>query len=462
MSVRQSTRGRRRGGVLIIALLFIVMFSALAAAVAAFSGINVHLGDNLRKVDNTRSCAESGLEVMRYWLSQVAFSGTTPAGERFATLAANLQTVLNAAGITNLRPICDPTTISFTNVPLNSSRQQSFSAVLTRIDDGKVQLDVTGSNGGLARTLRSNLLFDHRANNVFDYGVASKGPLQLSGNIELTGANIDIESNAYIETDELLALSIIGNSAIAGNVKLTNSLANVNLQGGQASIGGVTGVEATRPPHTQYGCPKTEFPEMVPSQFEKYITHTLDPATDTSKAAVLENIRIPAGMNPNFTGSVTLRGIVYIEAPNKVKFAGSTTVAAVIVTNGSPSDHSGTNSVTFTGSLVSYPVSTLPQEPQFEGVRKELGTFLMAPGFKADFEGPFTTVSGAIAANGIKFGGSAGGTIYGSLINYSPTLMDCGGRNDLLFNRSGLTEVPAGFVPQTVLRYDPTSYTEVL
>jgi hypothetical protein len=70
-------------------------------------------------------------------------------------------------------------------------------------------------------------------------------------------------------------------------------------------------------------------------------------------------------------------------------------------------------------------------------------------------------VSGAIAANGIEFGGGAGGTIYGSLINYSPNPMACGGNNDLVFNRSGLTEVPAGFVPQVILRYDPSSYAEV-
>jgi hypothetical protein len=57
---------------------------------------------------------------------------------------------------------------------------------------------------------------------------------------------------------------------------------------------------------------------------------------------------------------------------------------------------------------------------------------------------------------------TAGGPLYGSLINDSPTPMDGGGDNDPLFNRSGLTEIPAGFVPPTVLRYDPSSCSEVL
>jgi Tfp pilus assembly protein PilX len=466
MSVQQRAPGQRRGGVLIIALLFIVMFSALAAAVAAFSGINVRLGDNQRRLGNTRACAESGLEVTRYWLSQVAFSGTTPAANRFATLATNLQSVLTDAGVTNIVLACDATTITVSNVPLNSAKQQFFSAVLTKIDTENVRMEVTGHNGSLDRTIRSSLVFDERAHTVFDYGLASKGRMKLSGNIEMLGANIDVESNAYIDTDDWVAMEIIGNSSIAGTVKITNPNGSVDLQGGQASIGGQTGLAATQPPCTQKGAPKTEFPEMVPSSFEQYVTSTLDPATNTSSNLVLENVRIPPNMNPNFTGGVTIRGVLYIEAPNVVKFAGTTNVCGVIVGNGDPMDHSGTNKITFTGNLTSIamddPSQPLP-EPQFDGIRNETGTFLMAPGFAADFEGPFETVSGAIAANGITFGGSAGGTIDGSLINYSPSIMSCSGKNDLFFNRTGTNnKVPAGFVPQTILRYDSSSYSEVL
>ena len=405
-------------------------------------------------------CAESGLDITRYWLSRVAFSGTTAPGNRFTTLATMLQNELNAAEMTNIVPVCNGSTITFSHVPLNTSKHQWFSAVLTNLDVDNMRLAVTGHNGSLSRTIQTNFIFGQRPNNVFDFGVATKGPLDLSGNIDMEGSNINIESNAYIETHQLLALSIIGNSHIAGNVKITNPLANVHLQGGHAGIGGVFGEAATQPPYTEYGYPQTEFPEMVPSTFEHYVTSTLDPAVNTNSNLTLENIRIPAGRNPTFNGGVTLRGVIWIEQPNVVTFAGNTTVCAVIVGNGNPTDYSGTNSVTFSGSLTSLPVSALPQEPQFAGVRNESGTFFMGPGFKANFQGPFTTVSGAIAANGIEFGGSAGGTIYGSLINYSPNAMSCSGNNDLLFNRSGLTKVPAGFRPQVVLRYDPSSYSE--
>jgi len=84
-------------------------------------------------------------------------------------------------------------------------------------------------------------------------------------------------------------------------------------------------------------------------------------------------------------------------------------------------DDSGTNKLIFRGNVESRSVGELPDESQFDGLRDEKGTFLMAPGFKVSFGGNFETLNGAIAANGIEFFGNAGGTIAGSVINYSET-----------------------------------------
>ena len=106
------------------------------------------------------------------------------------------------------------------------------------------------------------------------------------------------------------------------------------------------------------------------------------------------------------------------------------------------------------------PVSVLPNTEQFTGLHDETGTFVIAPGFHVSFGGSFTTLSGAIAANGIEFFGNAGGIIKGSIINYSDTPMTLSGNSDLLFNRSGIDSVPAGFVPEIVLHYSAESYSE--
>ena len=93
-----------QGSVLVLSLIFLAMFSALAAAMAGMSGANVQIAENHRKLDNTRACAESGLEVVRYWMNKVEISGTTRTAQRFTQLATSLQNALTAAGVTNISP----------------------------------------------------------------------------------------------------------------------------------------------------------------------------------------------------------------------------------------------------------------------------------------------------------------------------------------------------------------------
>jgi hypothetical protein len=167
-----------------------------------------------------------------------------------------------------------------------------------------------------------------------------------------------------------------------------------------------------------------------------------------------------AGTHPIFASDVTLNGIVFIETPNIVTFEGTATITGIMVGDGSVQDDSATNQVNFAGNVNSYPVSSLPDEPQFAGIKQESGTFLMAPGFHVSFGGNFGTLNGAIAGNGIEFYGDAGGTINGTIINYSDEPMNLSGNNDLLFNKLDSGELPSGFAPLIILKYDPASYSE--
>lgn len=460
---KRTTKCRQRGSALVLSIVFVAVFSALAVAMATVSGTNVQMAENHRKADATRACANSGLEVVRYWMSQVAISGTTAADQRFAQIGASLTSALADAGVTNFTTVSTESTIAISEVSLDASRGHSFSALLTKIDNDHVQLDVIGHYGPLEKTIRSNYLFAERADTVFDFGVASRGPVSLSGNVELEGVNIEVESNAYIDCIDNLALSIIGNSHIAGNVKIVSSLANVYLQGGKAGIGGETGQDAIDN-HVTFGVPPATFPEMVPSEFAELVTLTaLDPDMDTSADATLENIIIPADMNPTFSGHATIKGLVWVETPNVVTFTGGADVTAIIIGNGDPEDDSATNRLDFRGNVDGEDIASLPTDaPQFDGLRDSVGTFIMAPGFHVSFGGSFDALCGAIAANGIEFYGNAGGEIQGSIINYSDNEMTLSGNSDLYFNRSGIDEVPAGFVPEIILEYDASSYSEVI
>ena len=86
----------------------------------------------------------------------------------------------------------------------------------------------------------------------------------------------------------------------------------------------------------------------------------------------------------------------------------------------------------------------------------------MAPEFSVDFSGQSNVINGAMAVSGARFTGQAGGTINGSIVNYSDDPVLLQGQGSLSFDRSGLSEVPTGFVPMLTLSYGADSYSEVV
>jgi Tfp pilus assembly protein PilX len=452
---------KNSGSVLIVSLLFMLIVSALTFSTATLSGTNMQLAENQLKADSARACAESGLEVVRFWLNRVSISDNIEPGQRLNQIANSIQNDLSANNITNITYNYDGATINIPNVIINSALNKYFSATISQIDNDTLQIDVTGTYDSITRTIRVYYNYGTRGNALFDFGIASKGPLSLSGNIELEGVNESAESNAYIESESsILALSITGNSKIAGNVKIVNPLSTVDLQGGNAGIGGETGQEAIEN-HVEFGVLPAGFPEPNPKQFESYAVNIVDSNTDTSSDATFENIKILAETNPTFSGHVTIKGIVFIKTPNIVTFTGTADITGIIAGDGDWTDDSATNQINFLGNVESFPVNELPLEENFVEIRNETGTFIIAPGFSVSFGGSFTTLCGAIAANGIKFHGRAGGIINGSIINYSNEQMCLSGNNDLYFNPPCIENAPAGFKPVTILRYDPASYSEV-
>jgi hypothetical protein len=373
--------------------------------------------------------------------------------------------------------ITDETTGEITAIAIGSSSSvtldsdKSFTAEVSKDTNG-MNILVTGNARGLQRKIQGSFIYGEKPEpySVFDFGVATKGPLELQGNILLSGVTIAVESDVYIESlNYNQALEIIGNSQIAGDVKIVNSDGFVTLQGGQAGIGTdengdpVTGVEAIQN-HVEIGAPETNFPIPNPSHFEQYVpaVPNIDSTTDLSTMTTLNNVRIAANTNPTFTANTQINGVLFIEQPNTVNFSGNADITGVIVGDGDYTDNSGVNTITFNGNVSSSSVAELPES--FGDLRDQTGTFMMAPGFAVSMGGSFDTLNGCIAANGVTFFGHAGGTIGGSVLNYSGEPMILSGDSDLFFNRTGDTEVPDGFdsVLNIVIKYDPSAYDEVL
>ncbi len=444
----------RPGAALIVSMIFVLVFSALAVSLATISGTNVQLANNQRQANYALTSAQSGLEALRYYLTGLKVPGSVQPADRLSAVAAALNSKGFSASYTNH-------TITIPTMTINTSSNQTFSVTMgCDIDYDTVVADIIGTGRNeVTRKLRVTFNFENVGNSVFDFGIATKGPLRTHGSIEIEGLNERVEASVYIESlNSLLALEMIGKSSIAGDVSIVNPLANAAI-GNSSSVGGETGTNAED--HVFIGAPPSDFPTPNPGEFAPFVQNIFIPGTTPTSNVTLQNMRIPANANPSFSGNVIIEGVLFIEPPNAVTFNGNTQITGVIVANGSLDAPSSGNSVQFLGTVDSHDINQLPDEG-FAGLKEKQGTFLLAPGFSTSFSGNFATINGVIAASGIAFSGNAGGTINGSVVNYSDAQMTLDGNTDLIFNRSGADANPPGFGPSKVLRFQPSSYSEVM
>lgn len=448
----------RRGAALIIAMIFMAVLSSLGFAMLSMSSANVQIADNQRQGNLAITNAQSGLEVLRYWIDDMGVSAKDLTAVKDA-LTLNLTN----ASVTNMAVTADdptnPTILTISAVSLDSQSSQTFSAVISQLDADTLQVDVTGTSGQLSRTVRTNFNFALRGSDVFDYGIAGNGPLHMTGQSEIDGVNLSVESDVYINA------GITGNSfeisnkaSVGGNVYIVDPYATVSI-GPHSSVGGESGAAAMD--HVILGTDPVTFPTPDTTYFAQFATgDVINSGSSLSSYTALNNVTIAANTNPTFAGNMEINGVLFIEQPNQVAFSGQVTIRGIIVGNSAVGDESPDNSLSFSGQVQCFDVAELTGA-EFDAIKNETGTFIVAPGFSADFSGQANVVDGVIAVAGARFTGQAGGTINGSIINYSTNPVELSGQSSLSFNHSGTTHNPAGFTAVQVVEYNSTSYSEV-
>jgi hypothetical protein len=453
---------RRRGSALVLSLIFLAVLSSLSIAMATISGANVQVASNQQDAGRALASAHSGLEVLRYYLNDISLPGGAPTS-RLEDLFDELEAKF--ADLPNMAVSYQDSTITIPQVSLDGATRTSFTAALTygRLLDGATDYDaiditITGSGARASKRVAVSYQFKEIGNPIFDYGIATRGPLMTQGNVDIETFNEKFWADIYIESlSSALALEMIGKSSIAGKVTIANGFAYIDIAN-SSSVYGATGEAAAQ--YITIGADACTFPVPNPQDFEGYIQTTFQPGDPTSNTT-LTNIEIPPDTNPQFTGNTTINGIVYVRQPNVVRFVGNATINGIIVAEGQLEAPSELNQLDFGGTVVSNDVSTLSAE-EFGTLTEETGTFIVAPGFSVSFGGNASMINGVIAASGVQFYGNAGGTINGSIINYSDDRMELAGNTDLVFHRSGRDKIPAGFAPATTLEFAPDSYHECI
>ena len=447
---------KRAGAALILSMIFVLVFSALAISMAAMSGTNVQIADNQHRVNKAFASAESGLEVMRYWLSRVLIPASTPTSQYLSTIISTVQDDLVANAISNFAINIDGT---ITSVMLDSTTDQTFEGKIqiSPSDPHILQAFATGTCGEITRTIRVNYNIKPYEHPIFNFGLATKGPLGFPGNPTIAAVNTNWEADIYVESlNNPLALSVIGNTNFDGEINIGNPAGSAAFNGDVLIAGdqGQTAIDN----HVHIGVAPTDFPVPDVDYFRQYINgDTINSSTDLSKGMTITNGLIQAGTNPHFDGSVIIQGILFIEPPNQVIFGRNVNLKGIIIADGDVND-TGTNSLNFMGNFDTDP---FPPDSQFDVMRHETGASIIAPGFGATFAGNFSALDGVMAVSGVHFTGNASAVVKGTILNYSDTPAIVEGNATLNFDRLHTTKIPAGFDTHRELDYVPSSYTTV-
>jgi len=458
---RQSVR---QGIALIMAMVFIVIFAAISIGFLSLSSANTQTANNHRIGNGAFCSAQSGYEIIRYLASGIQVHGIYGTEQPTATMHevyTRLKDRITASGMTCIAlspyPYTGAGPISISNVSLSADGRKTFSIELGAADPNTVYVHIKGNDGQASKRIRVNYNLAEHGHSVFDYGIATKGPLDMSGQSTITGVNLAVESDVFIDTSIVGDSFSIGSKAsVQGDVHIVNQYATYSING---SVGGETGLEARD--HVIIGVDPVNFPIPNVQHFRQFVTGPrIDQYTNLGNYATLDNATIAAGTNPTFSSDRQINGVLFIEQPNVVKFSGKVTIKGIIVGDSQPGTTSSANSIQFSGQVSCQDISTLQGE-QFANLRNETGTFLIAPGFHADFTGQANVITGVIATAGVRFSGQAGGTINGSIINYASVPVTLQGQGNLQFNRSGTTINPAGFTPVKTLSINQSSYSEV-
>jgi len=214
--VKKSVHRRRSGTVLIVSMIFLVVFSALAVSMASMAGANAELASNHHKVGAALSAAESGLECGRYIIADTLphldetiynIVSEAEANQAWNTLCARVQAQpwINGQAQQTASQITSPA-INFGDATV------SFQVMFLRTDTHTVKLLGIGSDGQVTRhsSVDTTIAKD---NEVLKYAVAGRGRMWLTGQSTIHG---DVFSSW--DRPEISPFNMTSDSAVLGTV----------------------------------------------------------------------------------------------------------------------------------------------------------------------------------------------------------------------------------------------------
>jgi hypothetical protein len=440
---------------LLIVLLFLALFASLAVGIAASADMNMAVARNRLHTTQASALAETGVQLVQKHVGGLAVPATHNAADLHQAIAQQLQAALAGSTMVNVNDITwDASGVTVPTITLTRTDNRSGTLNITiaagggALDDTTVIVTSTAHFGNATQAVTYNLTTQRGHTVLSDYGMASRSAVSMSGNARIEGANDPLEGSVLSATYSTPnAIQMTGNAYVSGDVSVVNPNGQVRMTGNSIIDG-----------QQRLGVMEPQWPQVDQSVFTPYATNVR--SSGSSGSVILSNVRIPPNSNPTFSGSTVIYGVLYIQSPNKVTFSGDCNIVGTIVCETPAVDNLTSNYVKFSGNVTTAGVESLPPDSQYDGLRSLTGSFLLAPGFSAQFSGNFNTVNGCMVASEFKFTGNAGGRIRGGVVNLRDSSFVMSGNAPIIIDKAGTVEHPAGIVSSYYLVCVSGSYAE--
>lgn len=182
----------RRGATSTLAMIYLALFSSLAAAMFAFSSLNVRTASNYADADRARTVAESGLRWIDHRFRHMPLP-VTPAGEITPAVAQDLWPRLQEFIARDLAENLDPAerdctlghdSLATSPIAIDDDDARFTLRISPSPSDPRIlRVASTGSFGNAYRTVSIDVRLDKR----FPHAIASAGPLRLARNVLVDG-----------------------------------------------------------------------------------------------------------------------------------------------------------------------------------------------------------------------------------------------------------------------------------
>lgn len=432
-------------------MMYLLLLSSLALGFYASVNVSVQIAANETHVREALLSAESGLEFMRYTLGNISIPPQTPDTQIWTAVCTQVKSQLDGTPNVNNTTLAMPAGTTWTLPTMKLASGATFQATLAQSGEA-VTVTIAGQNSSksLTRRIRIDFARAQRASSIFNYGVASKSAISMSGKAVITGAANNLARGSVLSaTPGAVPLTMTGTPSISGDFSFTNS--NGHPTFGNGSIATFKPTDSAFADHVHSGVPEPEFPVIDTSSFAKYVPNATAPAgphviavNPPSSLKSFSNIRIKKNANPNFSGGTVITGVVYIETPNKITFTGGVTIQGVIVVENNPTGSPSTNTIKFGGNLVHQGVESIPDAAPYAGLNKLGGSFLLAPTFGVTMTGNSNQVGGTIVISKLDISGTAGANVSGTVINLDDTSVNLTGTSDIIIASTGTSNYPSG------------------